>query len=153
MHPCEVKWISFIVIMKKRETNFMQISLNDFDDDDGSSSSYGSSGIFIYMNVSTWCGSVKWNKLNILIIPLYYNIKISSVEDDEFDELYDHYEQGDTKLQLGHPSIKTTARKIGDQAMWDLFEVCIISILAWRKYTHILHIRKYNILSGAESWF
>ena len=45
--------------MKKRETNFRQISLNDFDDDDGSSSSYGSSGIFIYMNVSTWCGSVK----------------------------------------------------------------------------------------------
>ena len=115
--------------MKKRETNFMQISLNDFDDDDGSSSSYGSSGIFIYMNVCTRCGSV----LNILIIPLYYNIKISSVEDDEFDELYDHYEQGDTKLQLGHPSIKTTARKIGDQAMWDLFEVCIISILAYTR--------------------
>ena len=42
--------------MKKRETNFGQISLNDFDDEDGSSSSYGSSGIFIYMNVCTWCG-------------------------------------------------------------------------------------------------
>ena len=79
--------------------------------------------------------------MNILIIPLYYNIKISSVEDDEFDELYDHYEQGDTKLQLGHPSIKTTARKIGDQAMWDLFEVCIISILA---YTRIMNLHTYS---------
>ena len=132
--------------MKKRETNFMQISLNDFDDDDGSSSSYGSSGIFIYMNVSTWCGSVK---LNILIIPLYYNIKISSVEDDEFDELYDHYEQGDTKLQLGHPSIKTTARKIGDQAMWDLFEVCIISILGWTQInTYITYSKVQYIKPG-----
>ena len=62
----------------------------------------------------------------IPIIPSYYNIKLSFVEDDEFDELYDHYEQGDTKLQLGHPNIKTTARKIGDQAMWDLFEVRLI---------------------------
>ena len=68
--------------------------------------------------------------MNILIVSLYHNIKISSVEDDEFDELYDHYEQGDTKLQLGHPNIKTTARKMGDQAMWDLFEVCITFILA-----------------------
>ena len=84
--------------------------------------------------------------MNILIIPLYYNIKISSVEDDEFDELYDHYEQGDTKLQLGHPSIKTTARKIGDQAMWDLFEVCIISILGWTQInTYIPYIFESTI--------
>ena len=81
--------------------------------------------------------------MNILIIPLYYNIKISSVEDDEFDELYDHYEQGDTKLQLGHPSIKTTARKIGDQAMWDLFEVCIISILAYMRMD-VMNLHTYS---------
>ena len=82
--------------------------------------------------------------MNILIVPLYYNIKISSVEDDEFDELYDHYEQGDTKLQLGHPSIKTTARKIGDQAMWDLFEVCIIFILAHTCMNIMNHHRYSN---------
>ena len=92
--------------------------------------------------------------MNILIIPLYYNIKISSVEDDEFDELYDHYEQGDTKLQLGHPSIKTTARKIGDQAMWDLFEVCIISILAYTCMdANSIHIRTYNTLNRAQFRF
>ena len=40
------------------------------------------------------------------------------------DEIYDNYEnQGDIKFQLGQPNIKTTSRKIGDQAMWDLFEV------------------------------
>ena len=88
--------------------------------------------------------------MNIPIFPLYHNIKISSVEDDEFDELYDHYEQGDTKLQLGHPSIKTTARKIGDQAMWDLFEVCIISILAYtlgcnNTYSHAQYIKPGKI--------
>ena len=42
-------------------------------------------------------------------------------DEDEFDyDGFDNYEsQGDVKFQ----NIKTTSRKIGDQAMWDLFEV------------------------------
>ena len=47
-------------------------------------------------------------------------------DEDEIDDIYDNYEsQGEVKFQ----NIKTTSRKIGDQAMWDLFEVRILLIL------------------------
>ena len=54
-------------------------------------------------------------------------LTISFTDEDEIDEIYDNYEsQGDIKFQLGQTNIKTTSRKIGDQAMWDLFEVSSI---------------------------
>ena len=61
-------------------------------------------------------------KFHLTILSISYSIQFA--DDDEIDEIYDNYEgQGDIKFQLGQPSIKTTSRKIGDQAMWDLFEV------------------------------
>ena len=45
--------------------------------------------------------------------------KISDEDEFEYDG-FDNYEsQGDVKFQ----NIKTTSRKMGDPAMWDLFEV------------------------------
>ena len=51
--------------------------------------------------------------------------KISDEDEFEYDGFDNSESQGDVKFQ----NIKTTSRKMGDPAMWDLFEVRFNCIL------------------------